>query len=298
VTTLRDALKSQNFALTAKLSMARDQNACDLLAEAELLAQSVDAIQVPDSPYARPSISSIAGAALLVTAGIDPVIHMNSRDRNRIAIQSDLLGAQALGVSNVLLMRGTSLPADHMPRTSNVFDLGAIDLIRTAAALRDSGALLGGRLSDTPKLHIGAVATAFRPVETWQPEKLLAKADAGAQFIQLQVCMTADALRGYVARIVAAKLTWRIQILANLTVFPSAEAAIEMKKMRPDATIPREVIGRLEKSGDPVQEGIDICAEVLAELEDMPGIAGANLATTGEPESIIAAIEKSGVRGG
>jgi methylenetetrahydrofolate reductase (NADPH) len=298
LTSLRDALKSQDFALTAKLSMGREQNASDLLAEAELLSQSVDAIQVPDSPYARPHISSIAGAALLVTAGIDPIMHMNSRDRNRIAIQSDLLGAQALGVSNVLLMRGTSLPADHMPRTSNVFDLGAIDLIRTAAALRDSGALVDGRLPDTPKLHIGAVATAFRPVETWQPEKLLAKADAGAQFIQLQVCMNGDALRGYVARIVAAKLTWRIQVLANLAIFPSAEAAIEMKKMRPDAAIPREVIGRLEKSVDPVQEGIDICAEVLAELADMPGVAGANLATTGEPESIIAAIEKSGVRGG
>lgn len=278
--------------------MARGKNAHDLVAEACLLSQSVDAIQIPDSPYARPHISSIAAAALITREGIDPVVHMNCRDRNRIAIQSDLLGAQALGVSNILLMRGTSLPADHLPRASNVFDMGAIDFIRTAAAIRDSEALVGGQLPDVPELYIGAVATAFRPVEKWQPEKLLAKAEAGAQFIQLQVCMNADALQEYVAKIVSAKLTWRLQILANIAIFPSADAAREMKKMRPDAAIPREVMNRLDTSDDPVQEGIDICAEILAELADTPGIAGANLSTTGDPESIVAAIEKSGVRSG
>jgi methylenetetrahydrofolate reductase (NADPH) len=298
LTTLRETLKSQDFALTAKLSLAPGQSAQDLVAEAKVLAQSVDAIQVPDSPHARPNISSIAGAALLVREGIDPVVHMNCRDRNRIAIQSDLLGAKALGISNVLLMRGTSLPADHLPRTSNVFDLGAIDFIRTAAAIRDYEALLGGQLPDTPGLHIGAIATAFRPKEAWQPEKILAKADAGAQFIQLQVCMNVDVLKDYAAKIVAAKLTWRLQILAGLAVFPSVEAAREMKKLRPDAAIPHSVISRLERADDPVQEGIDICAEILAELAEVPGIAGATLATTGEPEAILAAIKKSGVRGG
>ena len=172
---------------------------------------------------------------------------MNCRDRNRIAIQSDLLGAQALGVSNILLMRGTRLPADHMPRASNVYDLTAVDFIRTAAAIRDGEAFPGGRLADESELYIGAAGTAFRPVDEWQPEKLLAKADAGAQFTQLQVCMNLDAIREYVERIVAAKLTWRLQILVNLAIFPSAKAAIKMKKMRPDAAIPRDIIDRLER---------------------------------------------------
>lgn len=295
--TFREALKSKDFALTAKLSMARGQNADDLVAEARTLSQVVDAIQIPDSPYARPHISSIAAAALIIKAGIDPIVHMNCRDRNRIAIQSDLLGAQALGVSNVLLMRGTSLPADHMPRTTNVFDLSAIDFIRTAAAIRDGEAFSGGRLPDAPELYIGAIGTAFRPVDEWKPEKLIVKADAGAQFIQLQVCMNADAIKDYVAKIVAAKLTWRLQILAGLAIFPSAEAAIKMKKMRPEVAIPRAVIDRLEGAADPVQEGIAICAEILAELAGTPGIAGANLMTTGGPESIIATVRKSGVRG-
>jgi 5,10-methylenetetrahydrofolate reductase len=296
VNTLGEVLKSGDFALTAKLSMARGQNAHDLLDEARLLAKSVDAIQIPDSAFARPHISSIAAAALLIKEGIDPVIHMNCRDRNRIAIQSDLLGAQALGVSNVLLMRGSNLPADHMPRTSNVYDLSAIDFIRTAAAIRDDEALAGGKLPDAPELHIGAVATAFRPVEKWEPEKLMAKADAGAQFIQLQICMNVDAIRDYVARLVAAKLTWRFQVLAGVAIFPSAEAARELKKYRPDAAIPREIYDRLEQAENPQQEGINIAAEVLAELRKIPGVAGANLMTSGEPQSILDAIEASGVR--
>lgn len=276
--------------------MARGQNAHDLLDEARLLAKSVDAIQIPDSAFARPHISSIAAAALLIKEGIDPVIHMNCRDRNRIAIQSDLLGAQALGVSNVLLMRGSNLPADHMPRTSNVYDLSAIDFIRTAAAIRDDEALAGGKLPDAPELHIGAVATAFRPVEKWEPEKLMAKADAGAQFIQLQICMNVDAIRDYMARLVAAKLTWRFQVLAGVAIFPSAEAARELKKYRPDAAIPREIYDRLEQAEDPQQEGINIAGEVLAELRKIPGVAGANLMTSGEPQSILNAIKASGVR--
>jgi methylenetetrahydrofolate reductase (NADPH) len=298
LTTLRDALKDKDFAMTAKLSMAIGQNADQLIDEAKTLSQLVDAVQVPDSPNARPHISSIAAAALLLREGIDPVVHMNCRDRNRIAIQSDLLGAQALGVSNVLLMRGARVPAGHLPRTSNVFDLSAIDFIRTAAAIRDNEAFEGGRLPDSPELYIGAVGTAFRPIDGWQPEKLVAKADAGAQFIQLQVCMNVEAIKDYVERIVAAKLTWRLQILAGLAIFSSAESAIKMKKMRPDAAIPRELIDRLENAADPVQEGIDICAEILAELATTPGIAGADLMTTGAPESIIAAIRKSGVRSG
>ncbi len=297
MTTLREALKSQDFALTAKLSMAPGQSAHDLVQDARLLATAVDAIQVPDNAHARPHISSIAAAALITREGIDPVIHMNCRDRNRVAVQSDLLGAQALGVSNVLLMRGNSLPADHLPRTTNVFDLSAIDLVATAAAIRDNVALAGGKLPDGPELYVGAVATAFRPNDDWQPEKLLTKADAGAQFIQLQVCMDAKIIEAYAAKLVAAKLTWRFQVLAALAVFESGDAARAWKKKRPDAVIPRTVIDRLDNADNPQQEGIAICAELLAALKKIPGIAGADLNTSGETAAILTAIDTSGVRG-
>ncbi len=296
--TLRDAIREKDFALTAKLSMSTGLSARSLVAETKVLASSVDAIQIPDSPFSRPHICSLATAALVLNEGIDPIVHINCRDRNRIAVQSDILGAQTLGVSNVLMKLGTKLPPDHRPATSNVFDFNTLDLLRTAAAIRDSEALAAGRLPGAPELHIGSVATAFQPTEKWQPDKLAAKADAGAQFVQLQVCMAPDVLRDYAAKIVESKLTWRLQILAALAVFPSAESARELKKARRLSIVPPEVIDRLDKSANPVQEGIDICAETLAELAKIPGISGASLATGGDPESIVAAIEKSGIRNG
>jgi methylenetetrahydrofolate reductase (NADPH) len=211
-------------------------------------------------------------------------------------VHSDLLGAQALGVTNILLMRGSSLSADHLPRTTNVYDMDTIDFIRAAAAIRDRETPASEKHADGPQLHIGTVAKAFRPVEDWQPENLLAKADAGAQFIQLQVCMKADVIKEYVAKLVAAKITWRIQILAGLAVFPSADAARQLQKSRADVLIPRTVIDRLERSNDAEREGIQICAEILAELAETPGIAGANLMTSGAVESVAAAVKESGVR--
>ena len=296
--TLQEAFKSQDFALTAKLSMAHDQNAHDLVAEAHGLSNCVDAIQIPDNIYARSHISNIAAAALIIQERIDPIVHMNCRDRNRIAAHSDLLGAQALGVTNILLMRGSNLPADHLPRTTNVHDMDTITFIRAAAAIRDNEIPANEKRPDAPQLHIGTVATAFRPVEDWQPEKLLAKVDAGAQFVQLQVCMNAGVIKKYVAKLVAAKITWRIQILAGLAVFPSADAARQLRKNGADVLIPRTVIDRLEQSKDAEREGIRICAEILAELAETPGIAGANLMTAGAVGSVAAAVMESGVRPG
>ena len=278
--------------------MAPDQNADDLVAEAQRLSTAVDAIQIPDNSHGSPNISGIAAAALLIGNGMNPVVHMNCRDRNRVALQSDLIGAQALGVSNVLLMRGSSFPAEHLPRTSNVFDLGATDFIRIASTIRDSELLAGGQLRGAPKLCIGAAATAFKPVVDWEPKKLDKKVDAGAQFIQLQVCMDVDTIKQYAARLVDAKLTWRVMIVAGLAVFPSADAAREMKKLRPDSIIPPDVIRRLEAADDPQTEGIRICADMLAELADVPGIAGANLMTSGDADSVAAAVHAADIKRG
>lgn len=293
---LREALQSQEFTLTGELSLSPAQNAPAVMEQARILAQATDAIQVPDHRHALPHMSNIAIAAHLLQNGMDPVIHMNCRDRNRIAIQSDLLGAQSLGVSNLLLMRGRELPADHRPRSTGVFDLGAIDLIATAAAIRNEEALAGGQLPDAPDFYIGTVATVFRPGGDWAPEKLLAKADAGAQFVQLQLCFDVDVLREYMQRLVAAKLTWRFQVLVGLAVMPSADAARLLRKNLPDSIIPATSVQRLEKATDPAAEGVRLCAELLQELAEIPGIAGANLLTIGDPASIPAAIAASGLR--
>ena len=284
--------------MTAELSLAPGLSAADVLDQARILSRATDAIQIPDQRYARPHMSNIAVAAQLLQNQMDPVVHMNCRDRNRIAIQSDLLGAQSLGVSNLLLMRGGQLPDDHQPRATSVFDLGAIDLVATAAAIRDGTALTGGKPPNGPDFYIGTVATVFDPDADWEPEKLLAKADAGAQFIQMQLCFDMDVLREYMTRLVAAKLTWRLQVLVGLAVMPSADEARLLRKNMPVSIIPTTVVKRLEQAKDPEQEGIDICAGLLREIAEIPGISGANLMTTGDPASIPAAILASGIRPG
>ncbi len=294
--TLREALQSREFTLTAELPLAPGQNAITVLEQARVLADAADAVQVPDQRHARPHMSNIAVASLLVQNDMDPVVHMNCRDRNRIALQSDLLGAQAVGITNLLLMRGSDLPAGHQPQSTNVFDLGAIDLVATAAAIRNGDALAGGQLPDVPDFYIGTVATVFNPASGWEPEKLAAKADAGAQFIQSQLCFDTNVLREYMIRLVAAKLLWRFHVLVGLAVLPSADSARLLRKNLPDSIIPPTTVQRLEQAKDPEYEGVQIGAELLQELAEIPGIAGANLMTPGDPATIAAAIHESGLR--
>ena len=295
--TLREALRSEDLTLTAELSLDPRQSVQGVIEQARTLAAATDAVQIPDHRHARPHMSNIAVAALLLKEGIDPIIQINCRDRNRIALQSDILGAQALGANNLMLLRGTNFPDDHHPRTTGVFDLGAIDLVATAAAIRDGEVFAEAKPKGAPDLYIGTIATAFDPADNWEPEKLTSKADAGAQFIQLQLCFDMDLLRAYIAKIIAARLTWRFQVLASLAVFPSADAARQLRKDRRDSVIPSRIIRRLERATDPEAEGIRICAELLGEIQETPGVAGVTLVTPGEPESIPAAIYESGLRG-
>ena len=172
----------------------------------------------------------------------------------------------------------------------------AIDLIATAAAIGEGQVLTGGERIDDAGFYIGGTALAFHPKTSWEPEKLAAKADAGAQFVQLQVCMDVDLLKAYTAKLVEAKLTWRLQVLACVAVLPSADVARRLREVNPSVVIPRPHVKRLEQASDPEQEGILIAAELLRELAGVPGISGANLTTPGDPATIVAAVRESGLR--
>jgi len=294
--TLKDALLSTEFAVTAELALGPKQTAADIVAAARRLQDVSDAVQIPDHRYARPHISPVAVAAHLLAANMDPVVRMNCRDRNRLAVQSELLAARSFGVTNLILARGDDLPADHRPKSTGVYDLSAIDLVRTAAAISDGEVMTDKQSDDDAKFFIGTVATAFSPKDDWKPEKLEAKADAGARFVQLQLCMNIDVLRSYMARLVDSRLTWRFQVLANIAVLPSVEEARAMRRDNSGAIIPAELIGRLENAENPQAEGITIAAEIIQQLQEIPGIAGVNLQTTADSGLIAAAIVQSGVR--
>lgn len=292
----KETLRSGEFVITAELSLSPTQNPSQLIAQALAAAAVSDAVQIPDHRNARPHITPVAAAAHLLPHDIESIVRMNCRDRNRVALQSEILSARSFGISNLLISRGSDFPEDHTPPSSAVHDLTAIDLIRTAAAIRDGEAMVDPNSTNTVDFCIGAVATAFKPKKDWQPEKLMAKADAGAQYIQLQVCMNFDTLQSYVARLVDTRLTWRFQVLANVAVFQSVEAARELRRATAGSVIPAAIVSRLKQAKDPEAEGVAIAAETLRLLNEVPGISGANVHTTGDPDLIIATINASGLR--
>ena len=289
--TFKDALKTRDFVLTAHVNLARAPDVDTLLRQGDILNAAVDAVQLTDNPGGQVHMSGLAAAALLLRAGIDPVMHMTCRDRNRVALQSDLIGAAAVGVTSVLIMRGDRIP-DHMkPKVRSVFDTDAKELMAFARELR--------RSDDVALLHdffIGATATVFAPPPGWAPVNLVAKADAGANFVQTQLCFDMDVVRSYMRGVVAARLTHRQSFLMALSPLPSAEAARWVKANVKGALVPDAVIERLAGAADPEREGVAICAEMLRELATIPGVAGANLLALGPLEAVPAAIEESAVR--
>ena len=289
--TFRESLKTKDFVLTAHANLAHTPDADSVIRQGEILRPAVDAVQLNDNPGTKVQISSIAAATLLLQQGIDPIVHMSCRDRNRIALQSDFIGAAALGVTSVLLMRGEKIPKNIEPKTRNVFDIQAKELMEFIQSLKDAEAVT--LVSD---FVIGTVATVFRPKPIWTPESLIQKADAGANYVQTQLCLDMNMLRKYMARIVASKLTHRMRFIVTISPLPSAESAHWMRENVKEALIPGPIIRRLEKASDPEREGIEICAELLRELKSIPGVSGANFLSMGNIEAIPAAIEASGVR--
>ncbi len=288
----KEALEQDTFVLTAELSLSPKLNGAAIIKTARELSSFVSAVQVPDHTNARPHISNLTTSNLLLQSGIDPIMHMNSRDRNRISLQSDLLSAQALGITSILLMRGTDLPPDHRPRATSIFDVGAIDFITTAAAIRDGEALSAARDEDVSPFQIGAIAQVFDPAPGWSPEKLKAKTDAGANFIQLPLCMNLEVLKRYMQQLISAKLLWKAQIMVTLAAFSSREEALQTKKNLPDSLIPDSILRELGDSANPTQTGIEICNNMLRTIREIPGISGANLLVLENPSTTVESISQ------
>lgn len=287
--TFREAMQGEKFTLTAELTLKRSSTADEVRRQADVLARYVDAIQVTDNPHAWVQMSAVSAAAILLGHGIDPLPTLTCRDRNRIAIESDLLGLRALGVSSLILTRGHKVPKKHAVQAGNVFDIAGRDLIALAASFEDEESPARG-------FFIGTGARVFRPKRDWTADSLAARAAAGARFLQTQLCFNLDSLRHYMRAMVEAKLTWRYSVIVSLAVLPSAVTAQWVKKNISDSRIPRPIIQRLEQASDPQQEGIRICAELMQEISEIPGVSGINLMTTGDADAIPAAIEASGLR--
>lgn len=289
--TFREAIQGEKFAITAELTLKRESSEDDVLQQADSLGPYVDGIQVSDNPFAWVQMSAVTAAGILIHHGIDPIPILTCRDRNRIALHSDLIGLRAVGVTSVLLMRGHRVPENHVIAATTVFDTTGRELIAMAADLGEDEKMGPGRA-----FLIGTGARAFRPNRGWRAESLLERANAGARFLQTQLCFNMDILRHYMKRFVEAKLTWKFSVMVSLSPLPSAKTAKWLKENMSDSRIPKSVIQRLEDAQDPEREGIEICAGLMREIAEIPGVSGVNLMTTGNAQSISAAIEASGLR--
>ena len=292
---LAAVLRRGDFALTAETSPPDSADPDRVLERAGMLKGLADAVNVTDGAGARAHMSALACAAILARDGIEPVLQFTVRDRNRIALQGDLLGAAALGIPNILCLYGDDPTAGDQPDAKGVYDLDTRELLSTARSMSE-GAFPGGRaISPPPELFIGA-ADAPRPLdENWKPDGLFAKIDAGANFFQTQYCFDMDVLRRYMARLADEGVTERAYYLIGIGPLNSAKSARWMNEKLFGVHIPDALVARLECAADQRAEGRAICAELLQELQGIDGVSGAHLMVPGGEASIAQVIEDSGV---
>jgi methylenetetrahydrofolate reductase (NADPH) len=286
----QEAIRTRPFTVTASLALDRSSDAASVRAQARLLGPLVDAIQVPDAHDGRLQMSGLAAAALLMQEDVDPLVHLTGRDRNRIALENDLLGLGALGVTSLLLTRGEELPDSYRPPTRQVLELSGEDLVTIAAQLAEDASI--------PAVHefcIGTAATVFAPKAAWTPQSLLARVEAGVSFIQTQPCFNMKALRRYMDHLVQARLTWRCAVIVTLVVLPDARAARLLRDAVHGTALPERALRRIAQAADPELEGMRLCVEKIEQLREIPGVSGVNLSTPGPPELLAETIRRAGL---
>jgi methylenetetrahydrofolate reductase (NADPH) len=275
---LSTVLQAGQFAITAEIVPPASADPQVLLDKVLPLRGLVDAVNLTDGAQARAGMSALAAAAILHQNGIEPILQISCRDRNRIALQSDLLGASALGIRNLLMLRGDDPAAGDQANAKPVFDLDTQELISTAVAMRDLGRLPSGRaLQGRPEFFIGATDSPLDPPPTWLPDKLKAKIDAGAQFVQTQFCMDTNVLARYLRRLADEGIAGRVFFLVGIAPLASAQSATWMRRHLPGVIIPDAIVTRLERAADQRAEGRRICVELLQELSALSGVAGAHV---------------------
>jgi methylenetetrahydrofolate reductase (NADPH) len=295
---LERVLRAGLFAVTAELNPADTADPQEICEAALPLAGVVDAVNTIDSSGANVHMSSLGVAALLLQAGYDVVMQMSCRDRNRIALQADLLAAAALGVKNVLCITGDDVSVGDQPETKRVFDLDSMHLLRTARIMRDHGVFLSGRkISVPPTLFLGAVENPFAPPLAWRAERLAKKIEAGAEFIQTQYVFDVEVFREFMTRVRDLGMLDRVYILAGVGPLKSPRAAEFMRTHVPGVVIPEAVVDRLKKTPPDRwrAEGIEICIEIIEQIRQIKGVAGIHMMAYRQEDVIAEIIERLGL---
>jgi methylenetetrahydrofolate reductase (NADPH) len=284
---LADLLRGGRFVMTAEVTPPVSCDRDDLMQKALPLRGLADAVNLTDGAGARAHMSAPVAAAMLVAAGIDPILQFTCRDRNRIALQSELMGAAAAGVRNLLILTGDDPKAGDQPEAKPVFDLDTIALTELPH---------GRKVAGKAHFFIGAADAPIDPPPDWKPVKLAAKVAAGAQFAQTQFCMDVGVVRRYLARLAEHPGTRDLAMLIGISPLRSAKSARWMKQHLYGTIIADDIIARLEAATDPAAEGQRLCVELIEELATIRGVAGVHIMAPGNDAAVPAVLAQARAR--
>lgn len=295
---LEKVLASGAFAVTSECGPPRGADPEVIRRKGEVLKGVVDAVNVTDNQTSVVRMSSIASCVILKEMGFDPIVQMTTRDRNRIALQSDILGAGALGLNNILCLSGDHQRFGDHPSAKNVYDIDSVQLIQTVRRMRDEGKFINGQeIKPAPKFFIGAAENPFAdPFEIRVP-RLAKKAAAGVDFIQTQCIYNLEKFRLWMKGVVDRGLHEKVKILAGVTPMKTVGMARYMKTSVPGMDVPDEIIDRLKGApkGKVGEEGIKICIETIQQLKEIEGVAGVHIMAIEWEEKVREIAEGAGL---
>ena len=300
---MEQVLHSGEFALTGELGPPKSADKNDVIEKAKFLKGYVDASNITDNQTAIARMSSIASGVICLEQGLEPVIQITTRDRNRLAIQSDVLGAAALGIKNILCLSGDHQSFGNHPNAKNVFDIDSVQLINMLYKMREEQQFECGDIIRNgkkgpvvePKIFIGAAANPFAEPLEFRVMRLEKKINAGADFIQTQVIYNMDRFQQWMEEIRQKKLHERVYILAGITPLKSARMAKYMKDNVSGISFTEDIIKRMEEAKDQKAEGRQIALEQIEEIKKMEGVHGVHLMAIGGEESVPGIAEEAGL---
>ena len=293
---LAQVLAAGHFAITAETSPPDAASAQAVLDRVDCLKGLADAVNVTDGASARVHMSAFAAATIMAQAGIEPVLQMTTRDRNRLALQGDIVGASALGIHNFLCLTGDKMSAGDHPDAAEVVELDSGELMRQMRDMRDAGSFPSGRQIDPPPaLFLGAAEMPAEPGDNWPAARLQAKIDNGTQFFQTQYCFELDKVKRYCQALVDGGFTEQAHFLIGIGPLASAKSARWMNDNLFGVHVPEHIIERLEGADDQRAEGRAICAELLQGFSEIEGCAGAHLMAPHGEASCAQVISESGL---
>jgi methylenetetrahydrofolate reductase (NADPH) len=293
---LERVFESGKFAVTAEIGPPQSANPEPLVHHARMLKGHADAFNLTDNQTAVVRLSSIASAVVIMREGIEPVIQMTCRDRNRIALQSDLLGAGALGVKNVLCLTGDHQTFGNEKNAKSVFDFDSISELQTFNALRTEGKQVGGEIiKDPPKVYLGCAENPFATPYEFRAMRLAKKMTAGADFCQTQAIFDMGMFEKWMDEVRARGLDKRVHILAGVIPMKGAGAARYMKNKVPGMIVPNEIVDRMKNAKDPKEEGIKLCIEQIEHLKTVKGVHGVHIMAVAWEEMVPRIVKEAGL---